>query len=124
MLTRASIAASIYASPDLPIYSAAKHGVLGLMRSMNESLRLENIRVNAILPGAIRTTLHSEDIWSQFPEQDFTPVEEVVAEVVMLVKDPQASGQASEISRGEVVNRIQPDFCNLTMRRIMQGKSY
>lgn len=106
------------------MYTAAKHGVLGLMRAMSEKLGRENIRVNAILPGAIRTTLHSREIWEQFPQQDFTPVEEVVAAVLGMVEDGKANGKALEISAGEVFDRRQPDYCNETMRRIMQGKSY
>ncbi|KAF7559281.1 hypothetical protein G7046_g4884 [Stylonectria norvegica] len=117
-------AASIYASPELPLYAAAKHGVLGLMRSMSLPLRQENIRVNAILPGAIHTTLHSESIWDQFDIRDFTPIEEVVSTVMDLVKDSQATGKALEISAGEVVDRKQHEFSNTTMEKVMQGKSY
>ncbi|PGH28268.1 hypothetical protein AJ80_00159 [Polytolypa hystricis UAMH7299] len=123
IVTTAS-AASIYASPDLPLYSAAKHGVLGLMRSMSEHLKNEGIRIHSILPGAIRTTLHSEGIWSQFPKGDFTPIEEVVSAVLGLVNDPTSTGKAMEISAGEVFDRSQPEFSNETMRRIMTGKSY
>lgn len=117
-------AASIYASPELPLYAAAKHGVLGLMRSMSEILRNESIRVNCILPGAIRTTLHSDDTWQQFELQDFTPVEEVVLAVMDLINDSKATGMAMEISAEEVFDRRQPGYCNATMRRIMEGKSY
>ncbi|CAK7232826.1 hypothetical protein SBRCBS47491_008400 [Sporothrix bragantina] len=117
-------AASIYASPELPLYAAAKHGVLGLMRSMSLQLASEGIRVNSILPGAIRTTLHTKTIWDQFPVGDFTPVEEVVSTVLGLVNDPTATGRAMEISAGETFDRKQPDYCNETMQRIMQGKSY
>ncbi|ROT40442.1 NAD(P)-binding protein [Sodiomyces alkalinus F11] len=86
-------AAAIYAAPELPMYTAAKHGVLGLVRAMSERLGGENIRVNAILPGAIRTTLHSKEIWEQFPQQDFTPVEEVVAAVLGMVEDGKANAR-------------------------------
>jgi len=123
IVTTAS-AASIYASPELPLYAAAKHGVLGLMRSMSIPLKAEGIRVNSILPGAIRTTLHSEDTWEQFPKDDFTPIEEVVDAVLSVVNDPSATGKALEISAGEVFDRAQLGFSNETMRRIMTGKSY
>lgn len=108
----------------MPLYTAAKHGILGLMRSLSEQLAPENIRVNSILPGAIRTTLHTQAIWDQFPQKDFTPVDEVVKAVLGLVQDPTATGQAMEISAGETFDRRQPDYCNETMKRVMQGKSY
>ncbi|KAL1887134.1 hypothetical protein Sste5346_010423 [Sporothrix stenoceras] len=117
-------AASIYASPELPLYTAAKHGVLGLMRAMSVQLAPEGIRVNSILPGAIRTTLHEQTVWDQFPAGDFTPVNEVVQAVLALVRDPTATGRAIEISAGETFDRRQPDYCNDTMQRIMEGKSY
>lgn len=117
-------AASIYASPELPLYAAAKHGVLGLMRSMSEQLKPENIRVNSILPGAVRTTLHSTTIWDQFPQSDFTTIEQIVRTVLDLIADVTATGRAMEISSGETFNRKQHDYCNETMRKVMEGKSY
>lgn len=94
------------------------------MRAMSHQLKDEGIRVNSILPGAIRTTLYSDDIWTQFPKDDFTPVEEVVNTVMSLVSDETATGRAMEISAGETFDRRQPEYCNETMRRIMEGKSY
>jgi 15-hydroxyprostaglandin dehydrogenase (NAD) len=91
---------------------------------MSHQLTDEGIRVNSILPGAIRTTLYSDDIWTQFPKDDFTPVEEVVNTVMSLVSDETATGRAMEISAGETFDRRQPEYCNETMRRIMEGKSY
>jgi NAD(P)-dependent dehydrogenase (short-subunit alcohol dehydrogenase family) len=44
-------------SPFSPVYSAAKHGVVGFVRAMAKRYGRERIRVNAICPGAIDTPM-------------------------------------------------------------------
>lgn len=56
------ITASVSAREPLPAYShytSAKHGVLGLAKSLAIELGPENIRVNTILPGPIDTPLNN-----------------------------------------------------------------
>jgi NAD(P)-dependent dehydrogenase (short-subunit alcohol dehydrogenase family) len=44
-------------SPFSPVYSAAKHGVVGFVRALAKRYGRERIRVNAICPGAINTPM-------------------------------------------------------------------
>ena len=44
-------------SPFSPVYSAAKHGVVGFVRAMAKRYGREKIRVNAICPGSIDTPM-------------------------------------------------------------------
>ena len=66
------------AIPDRIAYSASKGGQLGMMRAMAVDLGKYNIRVNAVLPGMIRT-----DRWERNPEfyakvpSRFTPIGDV-----------------------------------------------
>ncbi len=66
------------AIPDRIAYSASKGGQLGLMRAMALDLGKYNIRVNAVLPGMIKT-----DRWEKNPEfyanvpSRFTPLGDV-----------------------------------------------
>ncbi|MBE6729422.1 MAG: SDR family oxidoreductase [Ruminococcaceae bacterium] len=66
------------AIPDRIAYSASKGGQLGMMRALALDLGKYNIRVNAVLPGMIKT-----DRWDKNPEfyakvpSRFTPLGEV-----------------------------------------------
>ena len=66
------------AIPDRTAYIASKGGQLGLMRALALDLGKYNIRVNAVLPGMIKT-----DRWEKFPERyekvpsKYTPIGDV-----------------------------------------------
>ena len=51
---------AINAKPDISAYTAAKHGVRGLMRSVALELAPDNIRVNCVCPVATDTPLFRE----------------------------------------------------------------
>ncbi|KAI9845806.1 MAG: hypothetical protein M1837_004486 [Sclerophora amabilis] len=90
--------ASIYPVPTIPLYSASKHGVLGFMRSLAPVLRKENVRVDAILPGAVATNIMSAEEMAFVPKELFTSLDTVVDVVNKLLEDEKLYGQAVEIS--------------------------
>lgn len=50
-------AASIIGTPGNPAYAASKHAVMGITRTAAAEHLRDNIRINAVCPGAIRTPL-------------------------------------------------------------------
>jgi SDR family mycofactocin-dependent oxidoreductase len=54
-------AASLRGYPGISHYAAAKHGVIGLMRSLAIELAPHRIRVNCVLPGGVRTPMGSAE---------------------------------------------------------------
>src|SRR5690606_24713086 len=79
--------ASIKGYPRGVSYGAAKHGMLGLARSLREEVRERGIRVCTLLPGATYT-----DSWaaSGLPEERFIPAGGVARAVVEIARlDPR-----------------------------------
>jgi NAD(P)-dependent dehydrogenase (short-subunit alcohol dehydrogenase family) len=54
IINNASVAA-VRSFPNFAAYTASKAGLLGLSRSLREELRVKNIRVSVVLPGATDT---------------------------------------------------------------------
>ncbi len=79
--------ASIKGYPRGVSYGAAKHGLLGLARSLREEVMERGIRVTTLLPGATYT-----DSWSAsgLPEPRFIPPEDVARVTVEIARlDPR-----------------------------------
>jgi NAD(P)-dependent dehydrogenase (short-subunit alcohol dehydrogenase family) len=120
VLTMTASAGGLYALPLFPLYAAAKHGVLGLMRSIAKPFyENDGIRVNAICPGKVRTNLFSNEAWDKMGT-DFTPTERIVEAVMMLLGDEGLWGKAVEVS-GENGRwfREQPEYMDPKMRKLL-----
>ncbi|EXJ78176.1 hypothetical protein A1O3_09337 [Capronia epimyces CBS 606.96] len=113
-----SSAAGIYPSYSIPLYTASKHAVVGFMRCLAPVLLREGIRVNATLPGAVKTPFMSEEGWAAFPESMFTTLDNIVGGVNKLLDDPDASGVALEISQGNYYPRPQHEWSDEAQKLI------
>ncbi|KAL4989898.1 hypothetical protein BDW68DRAFT_155492 [Aspergillus falconensis] len=124
----------LYPSFYSPLYSSAKFGVVGFMRSIAQHFKARGVRANAICPGIVRTDLVDQNGWDAFPQHRFTEMESVVRVVLQLAgeSDPGLTdargthlpterlfGQAVEISDTGVYFREQHPFCDDGMREVM-----
>lgn len=122
-LISTSSVGGIYPAPFCPMYSAAKHGVLGFTRSIAKHFYLhDKIRANAILPGTMRTSLLTEKEWGSFGDTNWTPIEKVVEVVEMLLDERENYwGKTVEISGMNHYFREQAEYCDDDMRRVMEA---
>lgn len=130
----------LYPSHYSPIYSAAKHGVVGFMRSIAKHFWVQDgIRVNAICPGTVKTNLLTVKEWANFPEKFFTPVAKVVEAVLLLVDGTDEEewkrridgpggdggkilwGEAVEVSGTNHYYRDATKFCDEGMKAVMEA---
>lgn len=114
--------ASLKGSPTVPAYTAAKHGVLGLVRSVALDTAKEGITCNAICPGFTDTDLAETAItglMSRFnvnrekatkmvvysnPQERLVTPDEVAETALFLASDAAKSinGHALSVSGGEI----------------------
>jgi NAD(P)-dependent dehydrogenase (short-subunit alcohol dehydrogenase family) len=68
-----------YCVPSLPIYTAAKHALIGLTRSYGALLKDESITLSALAPNVVRTSISSSTFYDQMEKQGLlTPMESVL----------------------------------------------
>ncbi|KAI7335719.1 hypothetical protein KC315_g3060 [Hortaea werneckii] len=85
-----------YCVPTLPIYTAAKHGVVGLTRSYGAYLPEEQITLNAVCPNVVRTSISTEDFYDKLEANGLlTPMSSVVNAFEKIL-DREFSGQCLE----------------------------
>jgi len=123
-----SSASALYHSVILPVYCAAKYAVNGLIRSLGEGLKKENIKVNGILPGAVPTNiglpvkLEKLGIKPTLPDDKITKEEHILAAITELLEDPTAFGQCVEVSAAKRYRRKQHEYPDATMAYLMGEK--
>jgi NAD(P)-dependent dehydrogenase (short-subunit alcohol dehydrogenase family) len=90
----------------LPVYTAAKHGVVGFVRSYGKHLPIEQISLNAICPGVVRTNISTVPFYEMMEGRNLlVPMVDVVAAFEQCL-DSDISGEALEIEpRSGVVVR-------------------
>lgn len=89
---------------NAPLYSAAKFGLTGVVRSLAPLEAQLNIRINAVAPGIVRTPLweeHPEKMAYLDPEQDgwVTPDEVAAAMLRCVEEDGLVGGTVLEVGK-------------------------
>jgi NAD(P)-dependent dehydrogenase (short-subunit alcohol dehydrogenase family) len=102
-----------------PVYSAAKHGVVGLTRALVYLKPEANIRVNCVCPAVVNTPLVTsgvtaltgaarEEAERRIKMMPMLPPEEIAEAVYELIRDDEATGIAMGISLGNTRRVVDP----------------
>ena len=101
----ASVAAR-YAEPDGPMYAASKHAAGALTESLRLALQGKNIRVTAVMPGAVATSLVRS-----------MPQEQLFGIARMFGVDPEEAGfKPGEQLPQEILDRVMAVAKNVVLR--------
>lgn len=110
--------AGIYPSPYGPLYTASKHGMVGLTRAIASNLLKENIHISCICPGTVATGLMSKESFARMDQETFTPLEKIVEVVnILLERGAETSGAAVEVVGQRHYLRWRPAFCDDQMEQ-------
>jgi NAD(P)-dependent dehydrogenase (short-subunit alcohol dehydrogenase family) len=92
IINTASIAGLI-GSPDVAVYTASKHAVIGLTKSAAQECATTGVRVNCVCPGLIDSRMLSAIIEGRNPGNTPVPNERIVERI-----PARRLGQASEVA--------------------------
>lgn len=101
------------------MYAAAKHGCVGLTRSLADNLEGSGIRVNCICPGSVATGLLKKEEWGRFPQDTFTPVENVAGAVWKLQEDQGLTGKSLMVVQDRLTVIDTPEPSDPALRQMM-----
>ncbi|RMJ27136.1 short chain dehydrogenase reductase [Aspergillus sp. HF37] len=104
----------LYGFHVAPVYSATKHAVVGLVRSMQRYLGQEGIRINAIAPAVIETNIAPDK--ALFRSMTTTPVDTAVRAVSRFVEDPSLNGKVAELHGEDITFAEQKEYADESTR--------
>ncbi|QKX59957.1 uncharacterized protein TRUGW13939_07099 [Talaromyces rugulosus] len=107
--------AGIYSFPMAPFYATAKHGVVGLVRSLAKPLGLEGIQINGLAPAVVETNIASDG--DLFKHMIITPMSTVTRAVETLLTDSSLTGKIAELYEGNVTFVEQPAYADENVKK-------
>ncbi|EON98384.1 putative short chain dehydrogenase protein [Phaeoacremonium minimum UCRPA7] len=110
-----SSACGFYYIPTLPIYTAAKHGIVGFTRAFGSYLPRESITLNTLCPTLVETGISTGTFYDQAREKGLLiTLGSLTKAFEHLMGKSDVSGQAIEILPGNEGFRVKeiPEFTN------------
>lgn len=118
--------ASVGEIPGAPEYTASKHGMLGLMRSIRRTAPADGIRVNSIHPWFVETGIIDEGVKMLLAGTKYADINDVVT-AIMILSTNSHNGRALAIMADDLrivdlfpTNEASGDF-QVFMERVANG---
>lgn len=110
-----------YCATSIPIYTAAKHGVIGFVRSFGKDLPTQGITLNAVCPNVVRTMINHTSFYDLLGEQGLlTDVKDVVDAFESFI-DNDMSGECAEVGpNGGFTIRAPAEYLDPESERVVQ----
>lgn len=111
----------IYCVPSAPVYTAAKHGVNGFVRSYGKLLPHESIALSAVCPNLVQTGISSLDFYQKVDKEGLLVPMERLIEAFDDIIDGKESGNLYECGPcGKFVKREELEYLDAKSRRSME----
>jgi 15-hydroxyprostaglandin dehydrogenase (NAD) len=106
-----SSVAGLYPLYVLPLYTASKHGIVGLVRSLAPVYLKDNITINALNPTLVETNLMPKHVAEKHKDpKNLTPMSTVLKAFDAMLNDKDLTGQTIELALGDVVFKQRPEY--------------
>lgn len=117
--------ASWQAFPLAPVYSATKHGVLGLMRSLDPILALKDIRISTITPFFADTTILPPILKVALAGIPLTPVPRIAGAVIYAAAhpDPATSGSVYALPDSGPVFKVPREEFKMGVYKLLDDRA-
>jgi len=101
-----------YCAPTLPIYTAAKHALVGFTRSYGKYLPEEQITMNAVCPNVIRTNISAPTFYDKLDGMNLlTPMKGLIEAFESMLGSNDTSGEIFEVGpNGGYAIKAPPPF--------------
>ncbi|KAK4565271.1 hypothetical protein LTR86_003888 [Recurvomyces mirabilis] len=110
-----------YCVPTLPIYTAAKHGIVGYVRSFGKYLPEEGITLNAVCPSVVQTGISTASFYNTLADKDLLTPIEIVVDAFANFLDGKMSGECIEAGpKGNLVPRAPPEHLDRESAEVME----
>ena len=101
----------LYSLYPLPLYTASKHGVVGLVRSLAPVYLKDNITINALNPTLVETNLMPKHVAEKYKDpRNLTPMSTVLKAFDAILGSTELTGQTLELTLDDVVFKQQPEY--------------